>query len=543
MSGTAPQLAAKSRDFGPAPQAGDIVADRYRIDEMVGEGGMGVVAKATHLELGSHVAIKFLNPEALERRDGLQRFAQEARTIANLKSPHVVKVFDVNSRATRPYMVMELLNGEDLDSGIVRGELPPIHDVIRYFRQACDALIEAHTAGVIHRDLKPANLFLTKLPNGNRILKILDFGIAKVFQVEDPVTPGAAKLTGMREVFGSPAYMSPEQIASASSVDARSDVWSLGVAFYEVLTCKQPFVGEFPDIFLSIATREPVPLATYRGDVPPALEEIILKCLRKSRADRFQSMSEVDEALAILEAELGIPEAPGSLREVLRPRAASVPDAAMRPRAASVPESGVMPLATAVMPMTPRVPTAVMPMEVAPAPTPSPAPAPTSAPASSPALETRRADTSGARNAVTVVIPDEPAELPVKSRTPLVLVAAAALLLVGGGIFGVTRFGGPAPTPAAPAPSVTTPALPTVPVEATQTATAQTAQTPQTAPPSSEATATAAPTKPKTSGTAAATPTAKAPPGTTAAPTATAPPVTTSTAGPKNNDPFGGGRK
>jgi serine/threonine protein kinase len=360
MTGTASSLDSRARNFGPAPQPGDIVADRYRIDEMVGEGGMGVVAKATHLELGSHVAIKFLNPEALERRDGLQRFAQEARTIANLKSPHVVKVFDVNSRAARPYMVMELLDGQDLDGGIVRGEIPAIGDVIRYFRQACDALIEAHDAGVIHRDLKPANLFLTKLPSGARIVKILDFGIAKVFQSDDPASPASAKLTGMREVFGSPAYMSPEQIASASSVDVRSDVWSLGVAFYEILTCKQPFVGEFPDIFLSIATREPVPIATYRGDVPPGLEAVILKCLCKGRADRFQSMREVDDALAVLQQDL-VPETPSSLRDVMRARAASAPDHG------PAPDSGVVTAATAVMPVKPRVPTAVMPMDVVPA--------------------------------------------------------------------------------------------------------------------------------------------------------------------------------
>jgi serine/threonine-protein kinase len=262
---------------------------------VLGAGGIGIIVAAHHLQLDERVAIKFLLPEALQSPDVVARFAQEARAAVKIKSEHVVRVIDVGTLPTgSPYMVMEYLEGADLSNILSRrGPMPP-EEVVSLVLQACEALAEAHALGIVHRDLKPANLFSIARADGSASVKVLDFGISKV------TTPGADMgMTKTSAIVGSPLYMSPEQMRSAKSVDARTDIWSLGAILYELLTGHPPFTGEsLPELCVNIMNTPPAPMAATRPDLPPRLETVILRCLEKDRQNRYANVAELAVALA-----------------------------------------------------------------------------------------------------------------------------------------------------------------------------------------------------------------------------------------------------
>lgn len=275
---------------------GDVVGGRYRVDRPLGHGGMGVVVAATHVELQRPVALKFLAPELV---DGplTERFLREARVVGQLRSEHVARVFDFGFHRERyPYMVLELLEGKDLAQlEREKGSLP-VPEAVDYVVQALRGLAEAHAAGIVHRDLKPDNIFVTKRVNGSTLVKLLDFGIAKT--TSD--TEGDRSLTLASAVMGSPFYMAPEQMRSARLADARSDIWSMGVILYQLLAGQLPFDGEsVMDIGIAVSTLAPRRLLSLRPALDPALAAVVMRCLEKDPARRWQSVPELVKVLAV----------------------------------------------------------------------------------------------------------------------------------------------------------------------------------------------------------------------------------------------------
>ncbi|HXK18197.1 MAG TPA: serine/threonine-protein kinase [Polyangiaceae bacterium] len=274
---------------------GDVLVGRYRIERVLGEGGMGMVLAVQHLVLGELVALKVLLPKAAAVPGVVERFQREARAASRIQSEHVARVMDVGVLdESTPFLVMEYVEGRDLDAELsARGPLP-IEEAVSYTLQAMVGVAEAHALGLVHRDLKPANLFLAKLPNGRSLVKVLDFGIAK-----DTSDAASKDLTSTFSALGSAAYMSPEQVRMAKSVDARSDVWAFGVVLFELLTAQMPFEGEsVTAVAAAIIADQPRSLRAFRPDVPSALEAAILACLQKDRERRTPSLVELAAALA-----------------------------------------------------------------------------------------------------------------------------------------------------------------------------------------------------------------------------------------------------
>jgi eukaryotic-like serine/threonine-protein kinase len=298
-------------DAVPLVRPGDVLAGKYRVERVLGQGGMGVVVAARHLELDEMVALKILLPTAMRDRDAVSRFVREARAAAKIKSEYVARVTDVARLDTGvPYMVMEYLDGQDLAALSANGPLP-VPQAASFVLQACEALAEAHRLGIIHRDLKPANLFCVRRPNGQLCIKVLDFGISKL-TVGDP-TGVDGEMTRSNALLGTPFYMSPEQMRSSRRVDARSDIWSLGVILYKLLTGRQPFTAEsFADLAIRIATESPEPLRSLRPEIPPGLERIVAKCLQKDADQRFCDV----KALASELLEFAGPGTTGSLERI-----------------------------------------------------------------------------------------------------------------------------------------------------------------------------------------------------------------------------------
>ncbi|MBX3211378.1 MAG: protein kinase [Labilithrix sp.] len=279
-------------------EVGELLASKYRVERVLGMGGMGVVVAATHVDLEQRVALKFLLPAALAQPGIVERFSREARASVRLKSPHVARTVDTGRLDNgSPFIVMEFLEGRDLDAELeARGPLP-VEDAASYVLQACDAIAEAHAAGIVHRDLKPANLFLARGHDGRSLVKVLDFGISKVATADS--TPAA--LTSTETVFGSPAYMSPEQMRSSKAVDERTDIWSVGVVLYELVTRRLPFEAPTALEIGLKASQDPTPSPrNHRPDLPEALERVILRCLEKEPRDRFATIGELATALAPL---------------------------------------------------------------------------------------------------------------------------------------------------------------------------------------------------------------------------------------------------
>ncbi len=276
------------------PTVGDVIAGKYRLEKVAGEGGMGIVYAAEHLVLKQRVAVKVLLPEAASSEAVVERFAREAQAAARIDSEHVARVLDAGSLASgAPFLVMEYLEGCDLEELLELQRELPVAEVVDYAIQACEALAHAHAVGIVHRDLKPANLFLACRPDGGNVIKMLDFGISKSLKA----TPSEKKLTG-QQVLGSPVYMSPEQLRNAQTIDPRADLWSLGVVVYEMLSGTTPFdrdgVGE---IFAAILGEDPQPLHERSPKVPRELSDIISKCLKREVEERWQDAGEVAKAL------------------------------------------------------------------------------------------------------------------------------------------------------------------------------------------------------------------------------------------------------
>jgi serine/threonine-protein kinase len=274
---------------------GDVLAGKYRVDRVLGIGGMGVVVAATHLELHQTVALKFVLPSAMQNEGAVERFLREARAAVKLKSEHVAKVLDVGRLETgSPYMVMEFLEGMDLGAVIEQNGPLPVPVACDYVIQACEALAEAHSIGIVHRDVKPQNLFLTRAVGGSALVKVLDFGISKFQQG----TSGNQALTRTTSVMGSPLYMSPEQMRSSKLVDPRSDIWALGVILYELLTARVPFEAEtMPELCLKVVGEPPQPIQHSRPDLPAHLVAVIDRCLQKDPNGRFANTGELASAL------------------------------------------------------------------------------------------------------------------------------------------------------------------------------------------------------------------------------------------------------
>lgn len=326
---------------------GTIVAGKYRIERPLGEGGMGWVLVATHMQLEQRVAIKLLRAEhAAERPDAVARFLREARAAARIQSDHVARVSDFGTLDDgSPYLVMEYLEGQDLEGLLKDGPLA-VAKAVDYALQACEGLAEAHAAGIVHRDLKPANLFLARRSDGSVRVKIIDFGISKIAPA-----PGSSEQLGMtstQSLMGSPLYMAPEQMRSAKSVDGRADIWSMGVILYETLAGRQPFAGEtWPQVCTQILVEQPPPMRASRADVPEGLEAAILRCLAKEPSKRFADVASLVAAIA----PFGSAEGRAAADRIARvARAASAPetaaDASERLPVTSTPTVEVMPGAT-----------------------------------------------------------------------------------------------------------------------------------------------------------------------------------------------------
>jgi hypothetical protein len=295
-----------------APQdefkAGDVLAGRYRVKRVLGKGGMGLVVAATDTELHRNVAIKLLLPALVADEEALARFRREARAAVVLTSEHAVRVHDVGELPSGvPFMVMELLAGKDLDDIVRERERLPHAEAVEYVLQAIEAIAEAHGRGIIHRDIKPRNVFLTRKPSGAALVKVLDFGLAK------STVPGEQGLTNTFAVMGSPEYMSPEQMRGTRDVDARTDIWALGVTLYELLTGACPFVApSTPELFIKVFQEKPRPPHEVYADVPFGLSRVILRCLEKAPDARYATVAELAAALE----EFASPSAHGAAARV-----------------------------------------------------------------------------------------------------------------------------------------------------------------------------------------------------------------------------------
>jgi eukaryotic-like serine/threonine-protein kinase len=281
-----------STDESPV-QPGDVLAQKYRVDRVLGVGGMGVVVAATHLQLEERFALKFMLPWALADQQAVERFAREARAAVRLKSTHAARVVDVGTLETgSPFMVMEFLEGADL-AAIVEGHRQlPVEEAADYVLQACDAVAEAHSLGIVHRDLKPRNLFRVTGHDGNPLIKVLDFGISKMRGAAD------LSLTKTTEVIGSPSYMSPEQLRSSRDVDERTDVWALGVILFELLGGVVPFDAEtVTQLTAMVLLDKARSVRELRPDVPEAVEQLIAQCLAKDPSSRIQSVADIADIL------------------------------------------------------------------------------------------------------------------------------------------------------------------------------------------------------------------------------------------------------
>ncbi len=282
---------------GAMPAAGEVFEGKYRVERVLGAGGMGVVLAAMHVHLHQRVAIKLMRPELAKEPATVERFVREGRAAVKIRSEHVARVLDVGVRqGGEPYIVMEFLEGADLGHLVETGGPLSVATAVDYVTQACEALAEAHAHGIVHRDVKPSNLFLTTRADGLPCVKVLDFGIAKATLAGD--TPDGGSMTRTDAVVGSPLYMAPERMRSATAVDPRTDIWSLGVILFELVSGEFPFdSSSAPELCAMILRDPPRRLRAVAPQVPEALEAVVMRCLEKDPERRFASVAELAAAI------------------------------------------------------------------------------------------------------------------------------------------------------------------------------------------------------------------------------------------------------
>jgi eukaryotic-like serine/threonine-protein kinase len=280
---------------------GSTLDNRYEVTRVIGAGGMGAVYEATHTGTGRRVAVKVISTGDVTRDAGLVgRFQREAKAAGAIATQHICQVLDTGTDSATgwPYMVMEFMEGEDVQHlvrrlGIVSPEL-----ALRIVAQSCVGLAKAHGAGVVHRDIKPANLFLSKGDDGRVVVKLLDFGIAKV-KMEHASETGDAGLTRTGTMLGSPLYMSPEQARGMKTIDHRADIWSLGIVLYELLCGRTPYhhIEALGELIIAICSEPPQPVQEFGPWIPPDAAKIVHKALRAQPAERFQTAQEMLDAI------------------------------------------------------------------------------------------------------------------------------------------------------------------------------------------------------------------------------------------------------
>jgi serine/threonine protein kinase len=285
-------------DDSSLPSPGDVLAGKYRIERLVGRGGMGAVFAAQHILLNQRVAVKLLLGELANSTEATGRFMNEARAAAQIQGEHVARVLDIGQLPDgMPYMVLEYLEGSDFSVLLKQRGFLTVPEVADCALQVLDALGQAHAAGIVHRDLKPANLFLARRHDGTSVVKVLDFGISKNLS---PLGGAPQGMTQTRSLLGSPQYMSPEQLRTPRGVDARTDIWSMGVILYELLTGAAPFTGEaIGELFMQIMEQTPLPLRSHRAEIPVDLEAIVMRCLSRDPNGRFANVNELAAVLRV----------------------------------------------------------------------------------------------------------------------------------------------------------------------------------------------------------------------------------------------------
>ncbi len=279
---------------------GATIAGKYLIESGLGSGGMGTVLRAQAIGLHQTVAIKVMHRELLDVEDATKRFFYEGHATSMLKSPHVLRIYEMGTLPSgTPFMVMELLEGIDLGTMVAaRGPLP-LERVLHYLLQATDAIAEAHENGIIHRDIKPRNLFLNK----DNVIKVVDFGLAKTLRPRSDGSAPVSARTSPNVLLGSPNYMSPEQLMPNKSVDERTDIYCLGATMYQLLAGEPLFTAaNFPALIKLILTTEPPRVSNRRPDIPPIVDDVIEQCVRKNPDERYRSISALQNSLLHLKS-------------------------------------------------------------------------------------------------------------------------------------------------------------------------------------------------------------------------------------------------
>lgn len=316
--------------IGDALSPGDVLAEKYRLDALLGYGAMGFVVKAWHLQLDEPVAVKFLLPELAASHEALVRFEREARAAFKIRSEHVARVLDVGRLGSgQPFMVMEYLEGIELGDKVY-GQQMHIPELIDYMLQACDAMAEAHALGIVHRDMKPDNLFLTQRRDGTTCVKVLDFGLSKVVPRASSGKRQKA-LTAEAQVLGTAHYMSPEQWVASKHVGPSADMWAIGVILYEAITGESPFMrNNLAAMCNAVLRDDPPPMKEFRQDVPEGLERIVRRCIEKQVEDRYASVTDLANDLLTFAS-----------RDTRPPPRFSTPPSSLEPGAASEPPVGL----------------------------------------------------------------------------------------------------------------------------------------------------------------------------------------------------------
>jgi serine/threonine-protein kinase len=301
---------------------GETVDTRYELRRLIARGGMGLVFEAHHRFTRRTVALKLLPDELRAKKEARGRLLREAHALTAVRHPGFVEVLDAGVCGGRgPYVVMEMLDGRTLDGILAARRRLTIGDTVQIGRQVCDAIAHANARGVVHRDLKPSNVFVARNEIGEETIKIIDLGVAAV--AEEQLEHTDRKLTTAHEVLGTPEYMAPEQLWGRE-IDARTDVYAIGMSLFECLTGEVPYTGTYPEVLVQVShANEPPSVRERRMDVPPALALVIETALEKEQGSRFQSAAELGRAIV---AAAGLGVAPSSLLAVTEEDAAAFED-------------------------------------------------------------------------------------------------------------------------------------------------------------------------------------------------------------------------